>query len=155
MGAVNDDTGLWFAFKLGSSDLWYQLINSLVRNTHRCDLLSNWVLPIFDTNKRGKGYIEFGVVICFQTGFFRSLIPTRYYYFFACQGLWFAFKLGSSDLWYQHVLCVGVWAGRCDLLSNWVLPIFDTNTEAIHHSPLDVVICFQTGFFRSLIPTKG
>jgi hypothetical protein len=43
----------------------------------------------------------------------------------------------------------------CDLLSNSVLLIFDSNTGANSPDHHKVVICFQIGFQRSLITTTS
>jgi hypothetical protein len=90
-------------------------------------LLSNFVFTFFDTNSSLRDSIPIKVVICFQTLYLRSLIPTNSTDVHKVYKLWFAFKLCIYVLWYQLLLVVGLRAKGCDLLSNFVFTFFDTN----------------------------
>ena len=121
----------------------------------RCDLLSNFVLMIFDNNGCKLTHYCLIVVICFQTLFLWSLITTSLGTITMPSVLWFAFKLCSYDLWQQLGSCRYINSFHsCDLLSNFVLMIFDNNTiRSTNRCKHRVVICFQTLFLWSLTTT--
>ena len=147
------ETKLWFAFKLCIYVLWYQLSIIIGRFFGSCDLLSNFVFTFFDTNCRHDWktvivscdllsnfvftffdtnclvlyWMKVRVVICFQTLYLRSLIPTHTTKSITYKQLWFAFKLCIYVLWYQQPAVLNPVNVCCDLLSNFVFTFFDTN----------------------------
>ena len=144
---------LWFAFKLCIYVLWYQHFWFIKIHSTSCDLLSNFVFTFFDTNNTTWKKKNKQVVICFQTLYLRSLIPTVKANESTVDRLWFAFKLCIYVLWYQQNMNIELLNLRCDLLSNFVFTFFDTNMILVLSILSTVVICFQTLYLRSLIPT--
>ncbi len=191
---------LWIAFNLNSYDLWYstattgpcwlevvncfqfEFLRSLIQHLNftkihsaGCELLSIWILTIFDTAVGGWCFVR--------------------------HALWIAFNLNSYDLWYswlkpatracsvvncfqfeflrsliQQVVTKVVSTPCCELLSIWILTIFDTAyaylpvpryrlwiafnlnsydlwySQSSRYSREDIVVnCFQFEFLRSLI----
>ena len=94
-----------------------------------CDLLSNFILMIFEYNSYAPYRTGACVVICFQTLFWWSLNTTKEAYNIIRRLLWFAFKLYSDDLWIQLFQKIIIWFFGCDLLSNFILMIFEYNTS--------------------------
>ena len=118
---------LWFAFNFYYYDLWQQLRYNEFGHPYSCDLLSIFIITIFDNNKFLTMKFHRVVVICFQFLLLRSLTTT------------------SNR---QEERLYG-----CDLLSIFIITIFDNNSyqsQALQHP---VVICFQFLLLRSLTTT--
>ena len=145
---------LWFAFNFCSLYFWWQQILLLYVVWHSCDLLSIFVLCIFDDNILPLSYRYLLVVICFQFLFFVFLMTTYYRKRLYLCWLWFAFNFCSLYFWWQLIIYFFYVISSCDLLSIFVLCIFDDNRHKHFYDFYMVVICFQFLFFVFLMTTK-
>ena len=149
----SSSTELWFAFNFCSLYFWWQLSILNVVQNYGCDLLSIFVLCIFDDNLPNFAISSRAVVICFQFLFFVFLMTTSGFGCVLSRQLWFAFNFCSLYFWWQPCADLPVKHSSCDLLSIFVLCIFDDNYLLYFIVTQMVVICFQFLFFVFLMTT--
>ena len=119
-----------------------------------CDLLSIFIITIFDNNGKSLDMYHFFVVICFQFLLLRSLTTTLHNSWKLGLLLWFAFNFYYYDLWQQRGLWKSFGSRCCDLLSIFIITIFDNNIVFTKPINWEVVICFQFLLLRSLTTTS-
>ena len=118
-------------------------------------MLSIFIITIFDNNFFYCFLFSYWVVICFQFLLLRSLTTTYKHGFSSTFWLWFAFNFYYYDLWQQPCINDNLFDSGCDLLSIFIITIFDNNVNLPLIVALFVVICFQFLLLRSLTTTIG
>ena len=147
---IEYSTTLWIAFIFRTFALWKQLKKESISILESCELLSFFVLLLFENSWLPLEDTAGAVVNCFHFSYFCSLKTALGGGVMHRVVLWIAFIFRTFALWKQQKVIAIIERGGCELLSFFVLLLFENSNSSGMLLRWYVVNCFHFSYFCSL-----